>query len=100
MSTKLTPNNNVKSSVDDTEWAGPPPLRRGGRPPSKRWTDIAASCRENPGEWLKVHDAPKGVAFRIRRGLLAAFEDGVWEAAQAKCDVSDCWDVYVRYLDA
>lgn len=66
---------------------------------SAAWEHAAAVLRANPGQWRLVRTCPsrhtaKSTARDIRRGRIAAFRDGHWEASNDGCDVK------ARYLDS
>lgn len=90
------------------EFMEPPPEERGQR--SKRWEEIAATLRENPGQWAKVGNFSPGIATAIRRGQYKAFLDPSdpspadvymkqhWEVTTRKTEGGSRNDVYIRYL--
>jgi hypothetical protein len=66
---------------------------------SAAWEHDATVLRADPGQWHTVrtcetrHKA-KYIAHDIRRGRIAAFRDGHWEASNDGCDVK------ARYLNS
>lgn len=57
-------------------------------PPAKRgfdWESVAAICRETPGQWYEIPEAPSTTSpWHIKQGMLVALRPvGEWDAARA-----------------
>jgi hypothetical protein len=92
------------------EFIDPPKEARGER--SKRWKEIVATLKKNPGEWALVGNFSPGVATHIRRGQYKAFHEGWegdvhqltaymernWEVTTRKTDTGSRNDIYIRWL--
>lgn len=90
-------------TADDFTWAEPPPIpRRGGRPPSLEWMQIAQNLRQRPGEWALVKSAQSrsnasDVVARINRGGIEAFAPAGTFAATMRTN-GDLYEVYARMV--
>ncbi|MFE6737563.1 hypothetical protein [Streptomyces tubercidicus] len=79
-----------------------PPSPRITPTASIRHTEIVAQLRARPNEWARIQERDKpgdaaGVAYQIRKGILAAFRPAGHFEAKSRT-VNDTFCVYARYV--
>lgn len=78
-------------------WKAPPEAAvERSRHRTGKYTYIAEACRERPGEWAQLPtvfspESARVTVQRIRKGLMAGFEEGLFEA------IFSGGEVYVRF---